>query len=144
MCYFFQVNFACIRMHSIRVFSLILYLNTSFLSFASAVAMETCSSPAACNGGTARCSKHFFKDIFVLRQDHGVTFAATVTTEIQQEGLDRFGHASRVTVTRMSILTLLGTATELRESAWSAYTTLEDVNVTSVCQVWYHVFYLCV
>jgi hypothetical protein len=55
--------------------------------------------------------------MFVWHQDHGVTFAVMVTMEIQQEGLDQFGCASPVTVTRMLILMLLGIATEPQESA---------------------------
>jgi hypothetical protein len=59
----------------------------------------------------------YCKDMFDLCQDHGVTCAVTVTMEIQQEGLDRFGCAFLATVIRMLIQMLLVTATEPLESA---------------------------
>jgi hypothetical protein len=56
------------------------------------------------------------KDMFLLHQDRGVTFAVMVTMEIQQDGLDQFGCACHAIVTRTLILMLLGIATEPQES----------------------------
>jgi hypothetical protein len=59
----------------------------------------------------------YFKGMFDLCQDHGVTCAVMATMGIQQDGLDQFGYAFLATVIRMLILMLLVTATEPLESA---------------------------
>jgi len=84
------------------------------------------------------CKTHC-KGVFVVCQDRAVTCAVMVTLEILQEGSDQFGCASLVTAIWMLTLMLLVTATEPLESAWSVYTILQVVNVTSVCQVMYQI-----
>lgn len=64
-----------------------------------------------------RCILISYKDMLILCQGHGVTSAVMVTMEIQQEGLDRFGCVSPVTVIKMLILMLLEIATGPRASA---------------------------
>jgi len=81
----------------------------------------------------------YCKGMFVVCQDRAVTCAVMVTLETLQEDLDQFGCAFLVTAIRMLTLMLLVTATEPLESAWSVYTILQVVNVTSVCQVIYQI-----